>query len=176
METNSSNQIYLQKQNEISLNFQISEINKLKEELNKAKKIISQLESKNNELENKLKSINNINLKEINSLKEIINQKNQELNTLNKKLENININNNNNQKKYEKVVNFISNDQKVYKAFPCDGDTIFAEIEELLYRDYPEYRETNNTFLADGRQILRFKTIDDNKIGTGNPIMLIIPS
>ena len=45
----------------------------------------------------------------------------------------------------------------------------------MLYKEYPEYRETNNLFLADGNQILRFKTIDENKIGTGRPIMLVVP-
>ena len=39
-----------------------------------------------------------------------------------------------------------------------------------------EYRETNNTFLANGTEILRFKTINENKVGTGKPVMLIKPS
>ena len=58
----------------------------------------------------------------------------------------------------------------------CPGNSIFAEIEEKLYKEYPEYRETNNIFLANGKEILRFKTINDNKIGTGEPIMLVKPS
>ena len=93
---------------------------------------------------------------------------------------NINDNRNQNNSKIikggNKCVNFISSDQKITYAIPCSGDDIFAEIEEILYREYPEYRETNNTFLANGKEILRFKTIDDNKIGTGKPIMLIKPS
>ena len=56
---------------------------------------------------------------------------------------------------------------------PCSGDSIFAEIEEQLYQEYPEYRETNNTFLAQGKIILRFKTIDQNNIGTGKPVILV---
>ena len=79
-------------------------------------------------------------------------------------------------KNCDKCVNFISSDQTITYAIPCSGDDVFAEIEEILYREYPEYRETNNTFLANGKEILRFKTIDDNKIGTGKPIMLIKPS
>ena len=31
-------------------------------------------------------------------------------------------------------------------------------------------------FLANGKEILRFKTINDNKIGTGKPIVLVKPS
>ena len=52
----------------------------------------------------------------------------------------------------------------------------FSEVEEKLYRQYPQYRETNNTFLANGMQVLRFKTIHENKVGNGLPITLIIPS
>ena len=87
---------------------------------------------------------------------------------------NINFNNSNN-KIINQCVNFISNDQKICFAIPCSGNSIFAEIEEQLYKQYPEYRETNNTFLSNGKEILRFKTINDNKIGTGFPIMLIKP-
>ena len=90
---------------------------------------------------------------------------------------NINVNTNQNKSKIIrgdiKCVTFISSDQKITYDIPCSGDDIFAEIEEKLYREYPEYRETNNKFLANGKEILRFKTINDNKIGTGRPIMLI---
>jgi len=118
---------------------------------------------------------------QIQSLQNIINQKEYEINKLKVNLQNI-INNNRNQnnskifKGGDKCVTFISSDQKITYGIPCSGDNIFAEIEEILYREYPEYRETNNTFLANGKEILRFKTIDDNKIGTGRPIMLIKPS
>ena len=93
-------------------------------------------------------------------------------------MNNINLNNSNNKMinlNNLKCINFISNDQKIYYAIPCSGDSIFAEIEEQLYKKFPEYRETNNTFVADGKTILRFKTINDNKIGTGFPVMLIKP-
>ena len=75
-----------------------------------------------------------------------------------------------------KCVTFISNDQNLIYGIPCSGDDKFAEIEEILYREYPEYRGINNKFIANGKEILRFKSINDNKIGTGRPIMLIKPS
>ena len=118
---------------------------------------------------------------QIQSFQNIINQKDDELNKLKEKLQNnINDNRNKNNSKIikggNKCVTFISSDQKITYGIPCSGDEIFAEIEEIFYREYPEYRETNNTFLANGKEILRFKTLDDNKIGTGRPIMLIKPS
>jgi len=129
-----------------------------------------------------LQSKDSLYLNKIQSLQNIINKKDEELNRLKEKLLNCNINNNGNQNNSKiikgdiKCVNFISSDQKITYAIPCSGDDIFAEIEEILYREYPEYRETNNIFLANGKEILRFKSINDNKIGTGRPIMLIKPS
>jgi len=127
-----------------------------------------------------LQSKDSLYLNKIQSLQNIINQKNEELNKLQNNLQNNNINNignQNNFKKFnDKCVTFISSDQKVTYGISCSGDDIFAEIEEILYREYPEYRETNNMFLANGKEILRFKSINDNNIGTGRPIMLIKPS
>ena len=129
-----------------------------------------------------MQSKDSLYLNKIQSLQNIINQKDEELNKLKEILQNNNINNNENQnnskiiKGGNKCVNFISSDQKITYAIPCSGDDIFAEIEEILYKEYPEYRETNNMFLANGKEILRFKSINDNKIGTGRPIMLIKPS
>ena len=94
-------------------------------------------------------------------------------------LSNININNSNyqsNNLNIDKCVNFISQDQRICFAIPCSGNSIFAEIEEKLYKEYPEYKETNNKFIAEGVEVLRFKTVNDNKIGTGKPIMLVKPS
>ena len=73
-------------------------------------------------------------------------------------------------------VNFISGDQQVHYAVPCLKQNIFAEVEEKLYQQYPEYRETNNNFIANGKLVLRFKTIEENNIGNGKPVTLIVPS
>ena len=73
-------------------------------------------------------------------------------------------------------VNFISSDHTVHFSIPCLKTNTFAEVEEKLYKEFPQYRETNNTFLANGMQVLRFKTIDENKIGNGLPVTLIVPS
>ena len=69
-------------------------------------------------------------------------------------------------------VNFISSDGNIHYSIPCISSDIFAEIEEKLYKFYPTYRETNNTFLYNGNSILRFKTLAENKIENGIPITL----
>ena len=67
-------------------------------------------------------------------------------------------------------------DQTVHFSVGCLKTNTFAEVEEKLYRQYPQYRATNNSFLANGTQVLRFKTIAENKIGNGLPVTLVVPS
>ena len=154
------------------------EINKLKNELTKANKVIEQQKLTINELQNKLNNynntINNLN-KDINNYRNIISKKDIELNNYKSQLNN-NIPNNNVNYNDIMCVNFISSDQNIHYAATCLKTNTFAEIEEKLYKQYPQYRETNNTFLANGMQVLRFKTIAENKIGNGLPVTLIIPS
>ena len=164
----------------IANNAENKEIKELKEELNKSKKIIEQLKGKIKDLENRLQNCNNQYINTIKELENNITQKNNQLNELKAKLQNINATNANNQpnkisQDRDKCVNFISIDSKICFGIPCSGNSTFAEVEELLYREYPEYRETNNTFLVNGKQILRFKTINENNAGTGRPVMLIKP-
>ena len=155
------------------------EINKLKNELAKANKVIEQQKLTINELQNKLNNynntINNLN-NDINNYRNIISKKDIELNNYKSQLNNNIIPNNNVNFNDIMCVHFISSDQNVHYAIICEKANTFAEIEEKLYKQYPQYRETNNTFLANGMQVLRFKTIDENKIGNGLPVTLIVPS
>jgi chromosome segregation ATPase len=153
-------------------NLNNSEISKLKNELKEAKETIEQQKLTISVLQNQLNNSNNIitnNYNLIQSLQNIINQKEQELIQL--KSKNIPIISN-----QMLAVNFISSDSRVHYAVPCVSNNTFAEIEEKLYQQFPEYRETNNQFLAQGREILRFKTIAENKIGNGLPVTLVVPS
>ena len=147
----------------------------LKNQLIKANKTIEQQKLKIEELQNKLNNYNNT----INDYNNIINQKDIELNNLRTQLNNLNNNMNNNiniNMNDIMSVNFISMDQNVHFSVGCLKTNTFAEVEEKLYKQYPEYRETNNNFIANGTQVLRFKTIAENKIGNGLPVTLIVPS
>ena len=152
-----------------------NEIINLKNQLTKANKIIEQQKLKIDELQNKLKNYNNT----IDNYNNIINQKDIELNNLKAQLNNTNNNIDNNihiNINDIMSVNFISMDQNVHFSVGCLKTNTFAEVEEKLYKQYPEYRETNNNFIANGSQVLRFKTIGENKIGNGLPVTLIVPS
>ena len=67
---------------------------------------------------------------------------------------------------------FISSDQKIQYAISCKNTTPFVRIEEKLYEEYPEYKETDNYFLHGGAVIKRFKTVEENHIKSGKAIIL----
>ena len=143
------------------------EINNLKNQLNNARNIIEQQKIEINNLKNQLN--NNIQL-----FQSIINQKEQELNNFKLELQKMS-SKNQVMVNLNKImcVHFISVDQKIHFSIPCVETDTFAEVEEKLYKEYPEYRETNNTFIVNGQIVLRFKTIGQNKIRNGFPITMI---
>ena len=73
------------------------------------------------------------------------------------------------------VVNFISLDYDINCGINCLETETFAEVEEKLYKQYEQCRETNNAFISGGNMIKRFKKISENKIKNGDKIQLIIP-
>ena len=148
---------------------QNEEINKLKNDLFKANQIIEQQNEKIKDLENQLKN-NNI----IKSLKNEIKLKDKEINELKMKLEKINLNKNIFDKESIRCVNFKSIDENINYAIPCIKTDLFSEIEEKLYKKYPQYRKTKNYFISNGKEILRYKSISENNIGNGLPVMLFI--
>ena len=68
---------------------------------------------------------------------------------------------------------FKSNDQNIDYCLSCKTSTIFAQIEDKLYEEYPEYKGNDNYFMINGKRIERFKTIKENQIKNGNPVILI---
>ena len=71
------------------------------------------------------------------------------------------------------VIQFTSTDQKIQRGIKCLPSHKFAEVEEKLYQIYPEYRTTNNSFVTEGRPIIRFQTIAENNIKDGQVVQLI---
>ena len=126
-----------------------------------------------NNQNNKIKNISN---NEIKKLRDEIIQKENQINRL--KLELQNEKNKNNKKLIDLndilAITFISTDQKINKyPISCFKTDRFAEIEERLYQEYDEFRETNNTFIVNGTTVLRFKKMSENNIKNGDTIQLI---
>ena len=120
--------------------------------------------------------IKNITNNEIKKLKDEINQKENQINKLKIELQKEKNKTNKKMIDYNDMIaiNFISTDQKINK-FPisCVKTDRFAEIEEKLYQEFEEFRETNNTFIVNGTTILRFKKMSENNIKNGDTIQLI---
>ena len=57
----------------------------------------------------------------------------------------------------------------------CKSDDTFARVEEKLYQIYPDLRMYNNSFVANGRNVIKFQTLKENQIGNKNIILLLDP-
>ena len=68
------------------------------------------------------------------------------------------------------VINFNSEDGRIRYAMQCLKTETFAQVEEKLYKIYGDYKNTNNKFISNGRNILRFKTVEENNIRNGDTV------
>ena len=155
----------------------LKEIDTLKQYKIKANAFIEQQKIKIKDLEEKLENNNYVKLKKEMELKdkEIAQLKTKMTQLQEASTKQSDINEGKFCRKEMKCVFFTSVDQTINYPIPCIDSDIFAEVEEKLYKEYPEYRETNNCFIANGKEVLRFKSIADNKIGNGMPVILYEP-
>jgi len=65
---------------------------------------------------------------------------------------------------------FISYDESIYYSVICKKTDIFSKIETLLYDRYPEYKNYNTYFIANGNIINKNRSLEDNKINSGDII------
>ena len=159
--------IYIKENEELKNNINIltAENNKLNNDLFKANKIIANI----NNTQNIPKENNN----QIEYLNELIKIKNKEINELKEKLQNSANNNKSVNFNDIMVINFITADQTINCGIQCLKTETFAEVEERLYQQYEQYRETNNNFLAKGGLVLRFKKICENNIKNQDKVQLV---
>lgn len=70
------------------------------------------------------------------------------------------------------VINFKSTDNRVNKRMECKSSDLFVTAEKKLYENYPQYRNTNNIFTANGKSVKRFLSLEENKIKNSDIILL----
>ena len=70
------------------------------------------------------------------------------------------------------TVIFISLDQKIHYSIICKNTDIFSKIEKDLYDEYPEYGEEENYFLANGKRVIKHKSLVQNNINNSDIITL----
>ena len=163
-----------------------NEIEKLKREILRLNDENTLLKNENKRLKNDNQYLNNqigvkdqnlnIYLSKINELNNTLNNKNNEIADLNNKMENLKLNNNSN---YEYVrrnemlsIQFKSIDQKVDISYSCKNTDLFVRIEEMLYNEYPEYKDLNTYFTVGGHVVKRFRNLLENNIKDKDKILL----
>ena len=154
---------------------------------------IKDLEEKINILNNKLskeKNKNDILIKENSELKEKIEQLNFRINN---QINNSNIQNKMNEL-YEKILDleeklkrfpfilekneqlmsiiFSSVDQKIHYSIVCKNTDKINKLEEELYREYPQFSETDNYFMCKGKVLNKFHSFEKNNIKNGDVIVV----
>ena len=68
-----------------------------------------------------------------------------------------------------------STDDEINIKLKCNPNDKFYKLEEQLYQIYPNLRKTNNYFVFDGRNIIRFNTLKENNIKNGTIILILDP-
>ena len=61
-------------------------------------------------------------------------------------------------------------DQSIHYPILCKNNQPFNYLENLLYEKYPEYKETQNYFVAHSIKINKYQTLDENRIRDGEII------
>ena len=99
-----------------------------------------------------------------------INQLYKRIDELNKKLKRYPINLEENEKLMSII--FTSVDQNAHYSIVCKNTETIHKLEEELYKEYPEYRVTDNYFLSKGQIINKFDSFEMNHIKNGDTIIL----
>ena len=69
---------------------------------------------------------------------------------------------------------FQSLDKKVHCSIICKETDLFINVEASLYKKYPEYRDSEQYFIVNGKKINKFKTLNENGIKDNDIILLYV--
>ena len=67
---------------------------------------------------------------------------------------------------------FISSDQNIISSFICKNTHIFKFLENKFYEKYSEYKDLDNIFISNGRQIVKNKSLAENEIKNNDIITI----
>ena len=161
-EEKNKNQSYINTINTINtLNAQLSLVQKqLNEEKNKNQTYINTMNTLNVQLSLVQKQLNDEKNKNKNNFHNMNQQnKNREITYINPG---------------EKImtINFVSqgNQDITNYSLACKNTDLFVRLEEILYQDYPKFKDYETFFEVRTKRIKRFKTIEENDIRSGDVI------
>ena len=69
---------------------------------------------------------------------------------------------------------FQSLDKKVHCSIICKETDVFKNVESSLYKKYPEYLESEQYFIVNGKTIDKIKTLKENGIKDNDIILLYV--
>ena len=74
----------------------------------------------------------------------------------------------------EKLISiiFTSSEQKKYYSIICKNTDNINKLEGKLYREYPQFSETDNYFMCKGKLLNKFHTFESNNIKNGDVIIV----
>ena len=128
------------------MNKKLDDYNNLKE---KIKNLEKEINNKNNEIQNYILQI------------KVLNQTKNEITSINPG---------------EKIIAVLfmtqGNQDIINYTMVCKTTDLFVRLEERLYNDFPKYKNYETYFMVNARRILRFKTLEENKINTNDIISL----
>ena len=165
-----------------------NEIEKLKQDIIRLNNENSLLKDENQRLKDENQYLkNDLNIKnenlnkyllKVDELNIALTNKNDEINNLNNEMNNIKLNDNQTNEFIRKdemlTIQFKSIDQKVDTVFTCKKTDVFVRIEEMLYNEYPEFKDLNTYFTVNGQVVRRFRNMQENKIRNKDKILLNI--
>ena len=149
----------------------------LKDENNALKNKITKLIKDNDSIIKKYENDMN-KLKEKNKeLEKLVDEQKQEIDDYIFKLNNLSENNQEiSFKPEDKVISVLfmtqGNQDIINYSMVCKTKDLFVRLEERLYQDFPKYRNVETFFMVNTNRILRFKTLEENKIKSNDIISL----
>ena len=58
--------------------------------------------------------------------------------------------------------------------YSCKNTELFVRLEERFYKEFPEFKEYDLSFIVNGKRIKRFKTIEENQIRNNDTINIFV--
>lgn len=76
--------------------------------------------------------------------------------------------------KGEKLISliFMSYNNEIHYSLICKDSDKFTNVENLLYDEFPKFREAENFFISEGNKINKYKTLKENNLKNGSIVML----
>ena len=70
------------------------------------------------------------------------------------------------------AVNFMPVDQSFIRPISCKNTDTLVKLEQIIYDEYPEFKDCNTYLTVNGSVVKRFKTLEENGIKDSSGIAI----